>query len=226
MARLRKGSGPVFQSQAAGTSCPSGAEQRHWVHRHAEGQGPPAQPLSQRKASQRKFPTWSQNWLPPWDSEKVLHKHIPEKKKYVGRFFFFFVVILQSLSLNSVWLFATMDCSTPGFPVLHYLLEFAQTHVHWISDAKRTNHVMIVMMLWEQIMLKCPSFSQNISIWKATLLLDCKAPWIIPWPPMPVYVCNSRRSESVLWTRAVSLLHLSFPKHWHSAPHSTMMMCT
>ena len=28
-----------------------------------------------------------------------------------------------------------MDCSTPGFPVLHYLLEFAQTHVHWVSDA-------------------------------------------------------------------------------------------
>ena len=28
-----------------------------------------------------------------------------------------------------------MDCRTPGFPVLHYLLEFAQTHVHWVSDA-------------------------------------------------------------------------------------------
>ena len=28
-----------------------------------------------------------------------------------------------------------MDCSTPGFPVHHYLLEFAQTHVHWIGDA-------------------------------------------------------------------------------------------
>ena len=28
-----------------------------------------------------------------------------------------------------------MDCSTPGFPVLHYLQEFAQTHVHWVSDA-------------------------------------------------------------------------------------------
>ena len=27
-----------------------------------------------------------------------------------------------------------MDCSTPGFPVLHHLLEFAQTHVHWFSD--------------------------------------------------------------------------------------------
>ena len=27
-----------------------------------------------------------------------------------------------------------MDCRTPGFPVLHYLLEFAQTHVHWVDD--------------------------------------------------------------------------------------------
>ena len=32
-----------------------------------------------------------------------------------------------------------MDYRTPGFPVLHYLLEFAQTHVHWISDA--SNHL-------------------------------------------------------------------------------------
>ena len=28
-----------------------------------------------------------------------------------------------------------MDCSAPGFPALHYLLEFAQTHVHWVGDA-------------------------------------------------------------------------------------------
>ena len=28
-----------------------------------------------------------------------------------------------------------MDCSTAGFPVFHYLPEFAQTHIHWVSDA-------------------------------------------------------------------------------------------
>ena len=28
-----------------------------------------------------------------------------------------------------------MDCSMPGFPVLHYLPEFAQTQVHWVDDA-------------------------------------------------------------------------------------------
>ena len=28
-----------------------------------------------------------------------------------------------------------MDCSTLGVPVLHHLLEFAQTHVHGVDDA-------------------------------------------------------------------------------------------
>ena len=28
-----------------------------------------------------------------------------------------------------------VDCSTPGFPILHCLLEFAQTHAHWVGDA-------------------------------------------------------------------------------------------
>ena len=28
-----------------------------------------------------------------------------------------------------------MDRSTPGLPVHHQLLEFSQTHVHWVSDA-------------------------------------------------------------------------------------------
>ena len=33
-----------------------------------------------------------------------------------------------------------MDCSMPGFPVLHRLLEFAQTHVYCISDAIQPFH--------------------------------------------------------------------------------------
>ena len=28
-----------------------------------------------------------------------------------------------------------MDCITPGFSVFHYLLDFAQIHVHWFSNA-------------------------------------------------------------------------------------------
>ena len=33
-----------------------------------------------------------------------------------------------------------MDSSMPGFPVLHYLLEFAQAHVHWVSDVIQLSH--------------------------------------------------------------------------------------
>ena len=31
-----------------------------------------------------------------------------------------------------------MKCKMPGFPVLHYLPEFTQTHVHWISECQAT----------------------------------------------------------------------------------------
>ena len=33
-----------------------------------------------------------------------------------------------------------VDCSTPGFPVLHHLLEFARVHVHGIGDAIQPSH--------------------------------------------------------------------------------------
>ena len=33
-----------------------------------------------------------------------------------------------------------MDYSTPGFPVLHHLPEFAQIHVHWANDAIQSSH--------------------------------------------------------------------------------------
>ena len=33
-----------------------------------------------------------------------------------------------------------MDCSTPGFPVLHCLPELAQIHVHWVSNAIQPSH--------------------------------------------------------------------------------------
>ena len=33
-----------------------------------------------------------------------------------------------------------MDHSTPGLPVHHQLLEFTQTHVHWVGDAIQPSH--------------------------------------------------------------------------------------
>ena len=36
-----------------------------------------------------------------------------------------------------------MDCSTPGLPVHHQLLEFTQTHVHWVGDAIQPSHPLL-----------------------------------------------------------------------------------
>ena len=40
-----------------------------------------------------------------------------------------------SVSQSCLALCNPMDCSMPGFPVLHHLPEHVQTHVHWVSDA-------------------------------------------------------------------------------------------
>ena len=40
-------------------------------------------------------------------------------------------------------LFNPIDCSTPGLPVLYCLLEFTQTHVHWVSDAIQPSHLLL-----------------------------------------------------------------------------------
>ena len=36
-----------------------------------------------------------------------------------------------------------VDCSTTDFPVLYYLLEFAQTHIHCVSDAIQPSHPLL-----------------------------------------------------------------------------------
>ena len=33
-----------------------------------------------------------------------------------------------------------MDCSIPSLPVHHQLLEFTETHVHWVSDTIQPSH--------------------------------------------------------------------------------------
>ena len=52
-------------------------------------------------------------------------------------------LVLLLFSCQVVSLCDLMGCSTPGFPVFHYLLEFAQTHVHWVSDAIQPSHPLL-----------------------------------------------------------------------------------
>ena len=55
----------------------------------------------------------------------------------------FQVVQFSSVTQSCPTLCDPVDCSTPGFPVHHQLLEFTQTHVHRVSDAIQPSHPLL-----------------------------------------------------------------------------------
>ena len=64
-----------------------------------------------------------------------------------------------------------MDCSMLGFHVLHCLLEFAKTHVHWVNDAVQPSHPVAPFLLLPAIFsnelalhIRCPKYwSSSVS---------------------------------------------------------------
>ena len=47
---------------------------------------------------------------------------------------------IRSVTQSCPTLCDPMNRNTPGLPVHHHLLEFTQTHVHWVSDAIQPSH--------------------------------------------------------------------------------------
>ena len=80
--------------------------------------------------------SWQPTRLPcPWDS--------PGKNTGVGCHFLLRCIKVKSESevIQSCPILCNpMNCSTPGLPDHHQLLETTQTHVHWVSDAIQPSH--------------------------------------------------------------------------------------
>ena len=74
-----------------------------------------------------------------------------------------------SAAKSSPTLCNPMDCSRPGFPALHCLLEFTQTHVHWVGDA--SNHLILCRPL-----LLLPSVFVSIRVFSNQLALCVRQP--------------------------------------------------
>jgi len=96
-----------------------------------------------------------------------------------------------SVSQSCLTLCNPVDYSMPGFPVLRYLLEFAQTHVHWDGDTIQLSHP-----------LSSPSFpALNLSHhqsfpMKSAFLIRC----IIKWEYSKLHLCDfiRRSNQSIL----------------------------
>ena len=61
-----------------------------------------------------------------------------------------------------------IDCSTPGFPVLHHLLELAETHIHWVGDP--SNHLVLCPPLF------LPPIFPSIRVFVSELALHVRCP--------------------------------------------------
>ena len=57
-----------------------------------------------------------------------------------------------------------MDCSTPGFPVHHQLLEPIQTHVYRISDAIQPSYPLSPLLLLSSIFPSIRVFSSELAL--------------------------------------------------------------
>ena len=97
-----------------------------------------------------------------------------------------------------------MDSSTPCFPVLHHLPEFAQTHVHWVSNAIQPSNP-----LWSPS-LPAGNGSQHQGIFQSQLFISSGLEegmvthssilsWRVPWTEEPDRLLLHRVSK--FWTQ-------------------------
>ena len=90
----------------------------------------------------------------------------------------------------------SMDCSTPAFSVLHYLPDFAQIHVHWVSDAIWPSHLLTLLLL--------PSIFPTIRVFSNELALHNK------WPKFWSFSFNISPSNEY----SLECLLISFRINW------------
>ena len=76
---------------------------------------------------QRIFPTQESNWC-LLHCRQILYQLSYQRSPYI-------VVQFSSVSQSCLTLCNPMNCSTPGLPIHHQLLESTQTHAHWVGHA-------------------------------------------------------------------------------------------
>ena len=96
------------------------------------------------------------------------------------------------------------DCSTSGLPVHHQLLEFTQTHVHWVGDAIQPSHPL-------------SSFSppvlnlSGIRIFSSESVLCIRWPKVLEFQLQPQSFQYHSSKASILWCSAFFIVQLSHP---------------
>ena len=135
-----------------------------------------------------------------------------------------------SVTKSRLTLWDPMDFSTPGFPVLLYLLEFAQTHVHWVGDAIQPSHLLLPLLLpsifpsirvftnESALRIRWPkywSFSFNFSLFNEYWgFISFRIDWfdlLVIQGTLKSFLKHHNLKASVLWHPAFFMVYLSHP---------------
>ena len=76
------------------------------------------------------------------ESDVIWQRHTTSK----GPIMLYLLILMVSccfVTVSRLTLCYPMNSSKPGFPVLHYLLKFAQTHIHWVGHSIQPYHPLL-----------------------------------------------------------------------------------
>ena len=114
--------------------------------------------------------------------------------------FYIWSFVIVQLLCPTLW--DPMHCSTPGFSALRYLQQFAQTHVHWVSDATIQTPILCHPLLLPSI---CPS----IRVFSNESVLHIRWPkyWSFSFHISPSNKYSGLLSFRINWFDLLNFLH-------------------
>ena len=101
---------------------------------------------------------------------------------------YFCNVSVSSVTQSRPTLCDPMDCSTPGFPVHHQLLELAQAPVHWVGDSIQPSHPLLSPSLslnlsqHQGLFQWVSSFRQVAKVLEFVMCIDLKLLFLLTFP--------------------------------------------
>ena len=114
-----------------------------------------------------------------------------------------------------------MNCSTPGLPVHHQLLEFTQTHVHQVGDAIQPSHPLSSILL-------LPSIFPSISVFSNESVLHIRWPkyWSFSFSISPSNEHSGLISFRMDWLDLLAVQGTLKSLLQHHSPKASILWCS
>ena len=114
-----------------------------------------------------------------------------------------------------------MNCSTPYFPSLHYLPEFAQTHVHWVDDA-------IQPLILCHPLLLLPSIIPSIRVFSNESMFCIRWPkyWSFSFNISPSNECSGLISFRINWFHILAVWGTLKSLLQHQISKASILRCS